>query len=310
MAELSGGRTHGHVGGQPTGSSGAGCSTRAVPPGSRAGPSSRRRRSPRSTARRPGGRRRGSAAADRRARGAAAHPAAGRARRGARGPVGRPGRHHGLRPRGRPTAVALPADDRAAVVAGAGAARAPGRVRRAGAPGLPRRRPPPGAGIGRPTVRDGARSRTATSARGDVLPEGAVLRRRAPGGTTGVSCCTCCHRADVLDADGAARIAGYHLTALAAMAADPDAEHATAEPALPRGAPPPAGGLRRAAPRPAGPPVPRAVRGAGGRPPGPGGRGARRRRRGPTGSSTTRANRLGRALLRAGTDAARASSRW
>jgi amino acid adenylation domain-containing protein len=33
------------------------------------------------------------------------------------------------------------------------------------------------------------------------------------------------YRTDVLDADGAARIAGYHLTALALMAADPDAEH-------------------------------------------------------------------------------------
>ncbi|WP_055694397.1 non-ribosomal peptide synthetase [Streptomyces prasinopilosus] len=34
------------------------------------------------------------------------------------------------------------------------------------------------------------------------------------------------YRTDVLDADHAARIAGYHLTALALMAADPDAEHA------------------------------------------------------------------------------------
>src|SRR5919106_1660412 len=34
------------------------------------------------------------------------------------------------------------------------------------------------------------------------------------------------YRADVLDADCAARIAGYHLTALSLMAADPDAEHA------------------------------------------------------------------------------------
>jgi amino acid adenylation domain-containing protein len=35
------------------------------------------------------------------------------------------------------------------------------------------------------------------------------------------------HRTDVLDADCAARIAGYHLTALALMSADPDAEHET-----------------------------------------------------------------------------------
>ncbi|HWM14307.1 MAG TPA: amino acid adenylation domain-containing protein, partial [Gaiellaceae bacterium] len=33
------------------------------------------------------------------------------------------------------------------------------------------------------------------------------------------------YRTDVLDADAAARIAGYHLTALALMAADPDIEH-------------------------------------------------------------------------------------
>src|SRR6266581_7444295 len=41
--------------------------------------------------------------------------------------------------------------------------------------------------------------------------EGLVLRLR--------------YRTDVLDADCAARIAGYHLTALALIAADPDAEH-------------------------------------------------------------------------------------
>jgi amino acid adenylation domain-containing protein len=34
------------------------------------------------------------------------------------------------------------------------------------------------------------------------------------------------YRTDVLDANAATRIAGYHLTALASMAADPDAEHA------------------------------------------------------------------------------------
>src|SRR5439155_1537156 len=33
------------------------------------------------------------------------------------------------------------------------------------------------------------------------------------------------YRTDVLDADAAARIAGYHLTALALIAADPEAEH-------------------------------------------------------------------------------------
>ncbi len=35
-----------------------------------------------------------------------------------------------------------------------------------------------------------------------------------------------CYKTDVLDAECAARIAGYHLTALALIAADPDAEHA------------------------------------------------------------------------------------
>src|SRR5439155_3314843 len=34
------------------------------------------------------------------------------------------------------------------------------------------------------------------------------------------------HRTDVLDAECAMRIAGYHITALAWVAADPDAEHA------------------------------------------------------------------------------------
>ena len=33
------------------------------------------------------------------------------------------------------------------------------------------------------------------------------------------------YRTEVIDADCAARIAGYHLTALAHIAADPDAEH-------------------------------------------------------------------------------------
>jgi amino acid adenylation domain-containing protein len=47
---------------------------------------------------------------------------------------------------------------------------------------------------------------------GFVERDGLVLRLR--------------YRTDVLDADCAARIAGYHLTALALIAADPDAEHA------------------------------------------------------------------------------------
>src|SRR6266480_3943365 len=47
---------------------------------------------------------------------------------------------------------------------------------------------------------------------GFVEQDGLVLRLR--------------YKTDVLDADCAARIAGYHLTALALIAADPDAEHA------------------------------------------------------------------------------------
>src|SRR5437762_11457919 len=47
---------------------------------------------------------------------------------------------------------------------------------------------------------------------GCVEQDGLVLRLR--------------YKTDVLDADCAARIAGYHFTALALMAADPDAEHA------------------------------------------------------------------------------------
>ena len=55
----------------------------------------------------------------------------------------------------------------------------------------------------------------------------------------------------------------------------------------PRGAPPPAGGVRRAAPGPARPPVPRAVRGAGGRRTRTGWPRCTGTPRGPTGSSTT-----------------------
>ena len=40
------------------------------------------------------------------------------------------------------------------------------------------------------------------------------------------------YRTDVLDADAAARIAGYHLTALTLIAADPEAEHGRQSPAV------------------------------------------------------------------------------
>ena len=47
----------------------------------------------------------------------------------------------------------------------------------------------------------------------------------APRATDGQLALRLRYRTDVLDADGAARIAGYHLTALELMAADLDAEH-------------------------------------------------------------------------------------
>src|SRR3989441_2822025 len=63
------------------------------------------------------------------------------------------------------------------------------------------------------TPDDGAELAEETVLRaGFVEQDGLVLRLR--------------YRTDVLDADCAARIAGYHVTALALIAADPDAEHA------------------------------------------------------------------------------------
>src|SRR6266568_3260211 len=63
------------------------------------------------------------------------------------------------------------------------------------------------------TPDDGAELAEETVLRaGFVEQDGLVLRLR--------------YRTDVLDADYAARIAGYHVTALALIAADPDAEHA------------------------------------------------------------------------------------
>src|SRR5438876_5529689 len=64
-----------------------------------------------------------------------------------------------------------------------------------------------------PTAGDGAELADETVLRvGFVEHDGLVLRLR--------------YKTDVLDADCAARIAGYHVTALALIAADPDAEHA------------------------------------------------------------------------------------
>ena len=107
------------------------------------------------------------------------------------------------------------------------------------------------------------------------------------------------YRTDVLDADCAARIAGYHLTALALIAADPDAEHgrqsllSAEELALP------ARRAGRAAPGAAGPPVPRAVRAAGAAAPGRR-RGRARRPAVDLRELNARANRLARALLARG----------
>jgi amino acid adenylation domain-containing protein len=59
---------------------------------------------------------------------------------------------------------------------------------------------------------------------GGRLAGGAVLRVGI-GRTDGRLVARLRYRTDVLDADAAARIAGYHLTALARIAADPDARH-------------------------------------------------------------------------------------
>ncbi|CAM5701241.1 D-alanine--D-alanyl carrier protein ligase [Streptomyces purpurascens] len=106
---------------------------------------------------------------------------------------------------------------------------------------------------------------------GDVPLDGTVLL----GISAGEELLRLRHRTDLLDADCAARIGGYHRAALEAIAADPDAPHD-------RGSLLSADELRfqldggGAAPCAAGPPVPRTVRGAGARASG-------RRRRGPPG---------------------------
>ena len=108
------------------------------------------------------------------------------------------------------------------------------------------------------------------------------------------------YRTDVLDADSAARIAGYHLAALTLIAADPDAEHgrqtllSAEERRLPDRR------ARRAAAGAAGAPGPRAVRAAGAGAPGPDRGHLRRRRRWTYAELNARANRLARALLARG----------
>ncbi len=83
------------------------------------------------------------------------------------------------------------------------------------------------------------------------------------------------YRTDVLDADCAARIAGYHLTALASMTADPDAEHSRTSLLSAEELQLPDRRAGRTPPRAAGPAHARAVRGAGASAPG------RRRGRAP-----------------------------
>ena len=76
------------------------------------------------------------------------------------------------------------------------------------------------------------------------------------------------YRTEVLDAAAAARIAGYHRTALALIAADPDADHHGQTLLSDEELRFQLDGLAGSAPGAAGSPVPRAVRGAGGGAPG------------------------------------------
>ena len=108
------------------------------------------------------------------------------------------------------------------------------------------------------------------------------------------------YRTDVLDADCAARIAGYHLAALALIAADPDAEHGRQSLLSAEELRLPARRARRAAPGAAGPPVPRAVRAAGTRHTRTPSRRSTATGSGPTRELNARANRLARALLARG----------
>ena len=124
---------------------------------------------------------------------------------------------------GRRPAAALPADDRSPLVAGAAAGRRIGRVRAAAAQGLSGRRAQARAGPVRAGVRDRVRPhrrRGGGSLAGGHRAPGGVSRHAAAGSRCGCGTApTCSTRA------APRRIAGYHLTALALMAADPDAEH-------------------------------------------------------------------------------------
>ena len=108
---------------------------------------------------------------------------------------------------------------------------------------------------------------------GDLAP-GAVLRVGVVDAAGGPALLLR-YRTDVLDGEAAARIAGYHLTALTLIATDPDADHhdqtlLSAEELRFQ-----LDGLAGSAPAVARPAVPRAVRGARGGASGRGRRGAR-----------------------------------
>ncbi|MFD4027187.1 amino acid adenylation domain-containing protein [Streptomyces sp. NPDC058576] len=78
----------------------------------------------------------------------------------------------------------------------------------------------------RPTPTSGggaARPETVLDPTGAGGPDAGALLRITPAHRGGELCLR--YRRDVLDAESAARIAGYHLTALALIASDPDAPH-------------------------------------------------------------------------------------
>ena len=264
---------------RPAGSTGRTCCASAGARRCRAGREPRWRASP-STGRGSRGRRRGAAPAGRRAGGATRGRRAGRAREGAGGAVRRARRRHRGRGGGGAPAAALPAGDRSRLLAGAGAgdAVAPSRGcwAHAGVAIDELRRELGLAGPTFETVFDPA------GAGGELDRGRRGAAWRLAGGRPGSLRLR--YRTDALDAACAARIAGYHLTALALIAADPDAEHRRAEAAVGRGAALAdrrAGRAQRELPGPAGA---RAVRGAGGRAPGRGRGRAGRPAAGPTAS--------------------------
>ena len=163
---------------------------RRVHPASRGGRSIRSPASPATRRRCPRDLVGGAAAAGGRAGGAAQLGAAGRARQGARRAVGRARGGDRLLAAPDGPAAALPADDRARLVADAAARRPPGRVRAARARRLPGRRPPARAGPGRAVVRDRVRPDRRRRRRGRRAGRRHVLRVRLRGAGR-AWCCGC-----------------------------------------------------------------------------------------------------------------------